>query len=138
MAATRLISHTFLAATAAAAATLVPATATAAPPPNHEFSFVDLSVRQDHGDPRLRGALLTCNPTGGTHPKADAACTSLTKANGDFGALRSEDATSACTLEYQPVTVTAKGKWNNKPVQYTKVYSNACVLKKQTGDVFAF
>lgn len=137
MAAIRRISRTFLVVAAAAGATLVPVTAQAAPP-NPDLNLVNLSAQRDRVTPSFRAAVLSCGPTGGTHPNAEGACASLKRADGNFGSLRSENATSMCPLIYQPVTVTAKGTWHNKPVEFTKTYSNDCTLKAQTGEVFDF
>src|SRR5687767_11691044 len=51
---------------------------------------------------------LTCNPDGGDHPSADAACAEIEAAQGDFEALPGEP-TALCTFIYEPVTVTATG-----------------------------
>lgn len=138
MAAIRLISRTVLAVAAATGATLVPVTANAAPPPVQEINLINLSIREDNAQSAYRTAVLLCEPAAGTHPNAERACASLAKANGDFGALRSENSNSMCPMIYEPITVTAKGTWHNKPLEFTKVYSNSCMLKAQTGDVFAF
>jgi hypothetical protein len=39
---------------------------------------------------------------------------------------------------YDPVTVTASGHWKGRALRYTHTYSNSCVLKQETGAVFAF
>jgi hypothetical protein len=39
---------------------------------------------------------------------------------------------------YDPVTVTATGRWKAKPVRFTHTYGNPCVLHAATGAVFAF
>lgn len=86
--------------------------------------------------PVLRRATLTCSPPGGTHKQASSACAALTKARGDFAALRVSN--GACTMQYQPVTVTAAGNWRDKKVSYQRTFGNACVLAVETGPVFRF
>lgn len=82
-------------------------------------------------------ALLLCDPAGGTHPDAAAACDDIDAANGDFNALPGVPDT-ICTFIYAPVTATATGLWHGMPVTFQKTYSNACVLQAETGPVFSF
>lgn len=82
-----------------------------------------------------RVATLTCNPDGGDHPAADAACAEIEAANGDFTALPGEPG-RICTFEYDPVTVTATGTWRGQQVNYQETFPNTCVLISETGSVF--
>ena len=86
--------------------------------------------------PAQRRATLTCSPAGGTHTQAKAACAALKAAKGNPAAIKNDG--SMCMMIYDPVTVTATGKWRSKPVRYTHTYGNPCVLKASTGAVFAF
>jgi hypothetical protein len=91
-----------------------------------------------HGErarPALRTASLTCGPAGGSHPRARDACAALAAVGGDFGALHVD--TGACTMQYDPVTVTATGLWRGKPVRYRHTFGNSCTLHLETGPVFA-
>jgi hypothetical protein len=140
MAATRLISRTLLAATTVAGAALTPAahaapTAPAAPP--HEVTFMNLSVQPEQARD-ARTAVLTCDPAGGTHPNAAAACQTLATANGDFQALPTAHSNVVCPQIYKPVVFTARGTWHDKPVQFQKKFANACQASAQTGQVFQF
>jgi|SRR4051794_32880268 hypothetical protein len=92
-----------------------------------------------HGEkasPAQRRVVLTCSPTGGTHKQAKAACAALAAAKGDPSAIKNDG--SMCMMIYDPVTVTATGRWKTKTVRFTKTYGNACVLHAATGAVFAF
>lgn len=82
-----------------------------------------------------QSALLTCEPVSGSHPRADAACRELAKVNGDFAGLKGEDG-QICPLLYDPVTVTARGTWQGKPVRYESTYPNSCLLTSMTAPVF--
>lgn len=148
MAAPRLISRTLLAATAAAGAALAPAAhaapaapapaapAPAAPP--HQATFMNLSVQPNDQAREARTAVLTCNPDGGTHPDAAAACRTLASAHGDFHALPTAHSNVMCPQVYKPVVFTAHGTWHDRPVQFQKKFPNACQASVQTGQVFKF
>lgn len=136
MSAHRLIGRTLLAATTVFGAVLTPVAASAAP--EQQSGYLNLAVKPDNQARDSRTTLLTCNPTGGTHPKADAACNGLAAARGDFEQLNAEKANAMCPMMYKPVTVTAEGMWQNKPVKFEKSYSNACVATSETGQVFQF
>ncbi|MFB9905276.1 SSI family serine proteinase inhibitor [Allokutzneria oryzae] len=119
---------TALAAVAASTALTVPATA--AP----EDSTLELMLV--HGD-TVRRATLTCQPHGGNHPLAEAACKDLEQAHGNFAKLPGA-ADKACTMEYNPVDGTARGTWRGTPVEFTKHFGNPCVVNAETGPVFRF
>lgn len=78
---------------------------------------------------------LTCNPDGGSHPAADTACAEIEAAQGNFASLPGEPG-KLCTLEYQPVTVTATGTWRGQQVDYQQTFPNTCALISETGSVF--
>lgn len=112
-----------------------PASTTQAAP----ASVLNLSVAADARSNRQpRSVVLSCEPAGGTHPKAEQACAELDRANGRFGSLRSGNENAMCPLVYRPVTVTATGTWRGKPVEHKQTYSNACTLRAYTGAVFDF
>ncbi|MFJ4691432.1 SSI family serine proteinase inhibitor [Streptomyces sp. NPDC088766] len=89
------------------------------------------------GDSRsgdTRGTLLLCDPPQG-HSRAAEACADLTAANGDIDAVAPRDA--VCSLLYAPVTARASGRWHGRSVEYTRTFSNTCVMLAETGAVFA-
>ena len=90
----------------------------------------------ENARPAQRRALLTCSPAGGTHTQAKAACATLAAAKGNPAAIKNDG--SMCMMIYDPVTVTAIGRWKNKPVRYTRTYGNTCVLHAATGALFNF
>ncbi|MET9419068.1 SSI family serine proteinase inhibitor [Streptomyces klenkii] len=82
-------------------------------------------------------SVLICPPSRrGNHRSAEA-CSALESVNGDFGSL-SWNLSKICTKEYNPVVVTALGKWNDEPVAWKHVYGNPCELRAHTGPVFDF
>ncbi|MGW0058529.1 SSI family serine proteinase inhibitor [Streptosporangium sandarakinum] len=84
-----------------------------------------------------RSALLVCDPTRGSHPQGAQACGQLSVVNGEFTALRPLPGV-ACTMQYDPVTVTASGIWDGRTVRYQHTFGNSCVMRSTTGSVFAF
>ncbi|MET9372863.1 SSI family serine proteinase inhibitor [Streptomyces sp. NPDC003035] len=84
-----------------------------------------------------KDVFLGCRPTGGNHPNAAAACDALHDAGGELDKLKG-GADVVCTTEYDPVTVTAEGTFNDAPLSWKKEFGNACELNARTGAVFAF
>lgn len=81
---------------------------------------------------------LTCAPTGGTHPRAEAACADLTAAGGDIARIPPM-AGVGCLAVYLPVEARATGNWNGWFIQYSRTFSNGCVANVSTGgDIFYF
>jgi hypothetical protein len=96
-----------------------------------------LYVTVTHGDARAgdtRGTLLLCDPPRG-HSRAAQACAELRSAKGDIRGIPHKEV--FCSMIYAPVTVRARGQWQNRTVDYTETFANACVMKARTGDVFA-
>lgn len=87
-------------------------------------------------DAGVRSTDLHCEPTGGKHPKAQAACEDLLLSDGHVQAVQHTN--SFCTLEYRPVHVTAIGNWRGEPRSYDHVYPNPCAMRVATGSVFQF
>lgn len=133
-----------LGATAVALATLVaaPAPVGGAPPsaaqqPPGMSTQVWLWV--DAGpDPEPLTAYLTCRPTGGTHPRAEAACRALDEAAGDLTQLPGEPDYGPCDDMYRPVTATAFGwwGWQFRLVWFSNLYAHPCDLRRHTGLFF--
>ncbi|GAA4063115.1 SSI family serine proteinase inhibitor [Actinomadura miaoliensis] len=82
-----------------------------------------------------RTVTLRCEPHGGSHPSAAKACAELGRRGGN-PAREADD--TVCTMIYSPVVASAKGTWGGRPVDFRKEYPNDCVLRSQTGSVFAF
>lgn len=79
-------------------------------------------------------ASLSCDPPGGTHPRAEAACGGLGAVDGGFGDLRS--VRRMCTMQYAPVTLHAYGHWRGQPVHYSsETYANRCVAIQESGGI---
>ncbi|MFJ6752339.1 MULTISPECIES: SSI family serine proteinase inhibitor [unclassified Streptomyces] len=116
---------------AAVLTALAPAGATA--PSADEQLFLTVS---GSGNTWIRGVQLVCPDTLGSHPEGVAACDALIGAAGDLNRLPGDP--RACTREYDPVTATAKGTWQGRPVEWTKSYPNSCTLESATGAVFRF
>ena len=87
-------------------------------------------------DAGVRSATLHCEPPGGSHPDARAACDDLLRSDGDVQAVQDTD--SLCTFEYRPVHVTASGSWRGEERNFDHVYPNACAMRVDTGSVFGF
>jgi hypothetical protein len=102
-------------------------------PPVREPTFLWLLTAATNGSVRM--ANLTCDPPGGSHPEAAAACNDLAAAQGDFGKLPGLGG-RACPDVYAPVTAAAFGVWRGTPVTYGARYGNACELSVTTGPVF--
>jgi subtilisin inhibitor-like len=81
---------------------------------------------------------LLCHPDGGSHPDATSACRAITTAHGDFDKLPDSPTFVACTMEYRPVTATARGTWHGHRVHWQHKYANPCTLRADTGVVFDF
>ncbi|MFG2039198.1 SSI family serine proteinase inhibitor [Dactylosporangium sp. NPDC048998] len=92
-------------------------------------------AKGDSSRPAQRRAVLTCQPAGGSHRQAYDACTELAKAGGKFDRLQLNG--GVCTLQWDPVTVTATGRWKGRKVAYRHTFGNACTLSTTTGAVFS-
>lgn len=111
------------------------APAQAAPGHTGQGNWLFLTVtRGDSRSSDTRGTLLLCDPPQG-HAHAAEACAELDAAGGDIDAIPPRSV--FCPMIYAPVTTHARGEWNGNPVDYTKTFSNACVMTARTGEVFA-
>ncbi|GHG11195.1 SSI family serine proteinase inhibitor [Streptomyces filamentosus] len=84
--------------------------------------------------PASRTVILRCDPAGGGHPRAEAACADLHASQGRVD----RDSDIACVLLYDPVEVRAEGVWRGRPVSFAREYGNSCELGARTGAVFSF
>ena len=107
---------------ATAGAVSVAAPAHAAPSADTRTSTILLLSVGSANQPeqRLRTAVLRCGGDGGTHASAVQACDDLRAVDGDLYAMAHED--GPCTLEYMPVTATAVGLWQGRPVSYRATF----------------
>lgn len=81
---------------------------------------------------------LTCEPTGGTHPHAQAACDDLIPVNGQIANIPPESGV-ACPTYFLPVYATATGRWAGAADFYHKEFYNVCAATVETGGhVFDF
>ncbi|KAI8331302.1 subtilisin inhibitor [Blakeslea trispora] len=78
-------------------------------------------------------ASLTCNPVGGTHPRPKEACEKLKSSRGKLNVMTTQG--GACLSNYDPVTFIIKGKYNKRPVNYRKRFSNMCFAEAELGAV---
>ncbi len=84
----------------------------------------------------LSQVILTCDPDGGTHPQASAACNALRSVDGNINALPSDHV--FCPLFYAPITATAWGWWQGQWVAFQRTYGNTCELHRAAKPVFEF
>jgi hypothetical protein len=79
---------------------------------------------------------LECDPPGGTHPKAAAACAMLAAAGGDPLAI--EPAHHACFLIYAPIIAEVTGYWHGTRVDWRHEYGNSCEMRRALGVLVRF
>ncbi|MFE7395370.1 SSI family serine proteinase inhibitor [Streptomyces sp. NPDC057557] len=89
-------------------------------------------------DTWIRGVALFCPPAPDAHhPHAADACAAIDRAEGDLDALPGSP--RLCIVEgYDPVTATATGTWDGRPVSWQRTFPDACVMDAVTGPVFRF
>ncbi|MGH3815373.1 MAG: SSI family serine proteinase inhibitor [Pseudonocardiaceae bacterium] len=99
-----------------------------------EQSFLVLSVQA-----RDNASVVTlrCDPPGGNHSNAAAACAALADAGGDFSKLTGQPGT-LCPRIFDSVTAQARGQYRGAPVAFQRTYPNRCDLDRQTAPVFQF
>lgn len=87
----------------------------------------------------LRAVTLVCAPTpGGTHPNPAAACAELRANAAGLDALAAPEPGTACTREWNPMTVTADGVWQGQRLNYAYTFGNPCGMHHSTGVLFDF
>ncbi|WP_339132159.1 SSI family serine proteinase inhibitor [Streptomyces sp. f51] len=105
--------------------------------PRHGLHGDWLSLAVTRGDARssdTRGVLLLCDPPQG-HAHAARACRQLAAAGGNIDRIPRRTGVM-CPMLYAPVTASAHGRWNGHRVDFTRTFSNSCVMKARTGAVF--
>lgn len=114
---------------------LLPVGAYAAPDDSSQSNFT-LTITENQ---QSRNVVLQCDPTGGDHPRADAACNELQAVDGHFQDLDAASSSAkSCTKERRSVTASAEGVWKDRQVKYQSSTVNLCELQRSTGSVFAF
>jgi hypothetical protein len=86
-----------------------------------------------HGSGPASGWSLHCDPDGGTLTGASRACDQLRLADGRVERIPAR--AGACTLQYAPVRVIARGSWRDRPRYFERTYPNRCVAVRETGGV---
>jgi hypothetical protein len=79
---------------------------------------------------------LTCDPTGGPHPEAAQACSTLRRTGAD--PARIKPAQVMCMDLYAPVTARITGTWRGGRVKWSHQYGNTCEMTRATGVLFKF
>ncbi|MEU3117742.1 SSI family serine proteinase inhibitor [Micromonospora sp. WMMC264] len=108
--------------------------AQAAPRPGPQTPSVLLLTVDDGAG--VHATVLTCGPTGGLHPDPITACRLVARVDGDLDALDVDGA--PCTSQYAPVVARAAGFWQNRPVSYTRTFTNPCLMQRTTASLFTF
>ncbi|MFD3699170.1 subtilase-type protease inhibitor [Streptomyces sp. NPDC058646] len=87
----------------------------------------------------LRAVTLVCAPApGGTHPDPVAACAELRSSAAQPDALTEAAPDTACTREWNPMTVTADGVWEGRRFSYDHTFGNPCGLRSTSSILFDF
>ncbi|MFB7541476.1 SSI family serine proteinase inhibitor [Streptomyces zaomyceticus] len=112
--------------------------ATSAPSPTEDAHILLTADRTQGETEKVDIVWLDCpGRTGAGHPYEEDACKALDAADGDFDTLRGEPQ-GFCTTEYAPVTLTARGTYKGRTVDWSKTYPNNCEAVRDTGAVFWF
>lgn len=101
-----------------------------AAPANAALTSLTVSIVADDGNPN-KAVTLQCEPAGGSHPDAKAACDDLIKAGGDFRKIPPQNA--ACPSFFDPVTATVQGTWRGLRIFTSARYGNAGCANVATG-----
>ncbi|MEV7723222.1 subtilase-type protease inhibitor [Streptomyces sp. NPDC101733] len=85
----------------------------------------------------LRAVTLVCAPRpGGTHPAPAAACAELRSSGASLDVLTAPRPDTACTREWNPVTITTDGVWQGRRLSYSHTFGNPCNLHSSNGVLF--
>lgn len=97
--------------------------------PSPSPGVTDLTIVVDDGTGRRTTWTLTCDPPGGTHPDATAACAALA-ANG-AATLPPTRKDVACTEVYGgPQRATITGTWQGRPVRSSFSRTDGCEIRR--------
>jgi hypothetical protein len=128
----RILAATVLAVAAGTAAAATPATAAAEPVGVLGIMITPLPG----GTPSApRVATLICEPNGGTHPRADEACKDIAEAKGDIAAVPPYPRVG-CLPVWQPVTITVRGTWGDKVIDYSAQQGSVSCASISHGSIF--
>jgi hypothetical protein len=102
---------------------------TATPPVTEQGTVLTISVVADEGAaPNVME--LTCDPAGGDHPNAEAACTKLAAADGQ-AAFKPTPEDQACSMIFGgPQTATIAGTYQGADVNATFSRENGCEINR--------
>ncbi|MEU6218743.1 SSI family serine proteinase inhibitor [Streptomyces sp. NPDC047022] len=128
---TLALRGTLLAATALLAATPAPALSQHAA--GGKWLYLTVAKGGDIRAREIHGRLLMCDPPRG-HVGAAKACAELDAARGDVDLIPPRHL--LCPMIYDPVTVSARGRWTGRRVDYGHTFANTCDLAARTGSVF--
>lgn len=122
--------------------------ATAAPAPTAPaasgYAPSELVLTIGYGDNAANASIqravsLGCSSTGvGSHPDAAGACDQLRAVGGKFDKVTKAPSNRPCTMEWNPIVVTAQGVWEGRRVNYEHTFANPCELTVGQGKVFNF
>ncbi|MGW5876307.1 SSI family serine proteinase inhibitor [Nocardiopsis terrae] len=93
--------------------------------------YTPAEQREETGMSWYRAVVLTCDPPGGSHPRADEAC-GLIAEHGSIAGIQGVG-DGVCTMVYRPVTARVTGA-----EEYEETFSNACVMRSAKGAVLDF
>jgi hypothetical protein len=82
-----------------------------------------------------RYAVLTCDPAGGTHPKAAQACDEIAAAGGDIAAVP-PNRNMGCLPVWEPVTIAVRGIWRGAALDYAATQGAVSCAMISHGAVF--
>jgi hypothetical protein len=103
------------------------------PPKESPVGCFALSITSKTNGALLAKATLTCDPTGGSHPRAEVACKQLSDAEGYIEAIPADE--GPCTREFNPVILRASGTWDGEDRRFEGEFANPCVGSRATGGV---
>ncbi|SDY12508.1 Subtilisin inhibitor-like [Amycolatopsis xylanica] len=110
------------------------AAASLAGPASPENASYALRLSQTDSSGGYARATLTCKEPAGSVKDPAKACAVLEAAGGKFSAI--EEASTACPLNFAPVTVAVTGRWNGEAVDYKNEFPNACNASNATQGIF--
>ena len=110
--------------------------AQAADPANAPTRAVTISIEPGTGSGNPTKTVdVDCRSVSGSHPHADTVCAALERVGGDITALQPR-ADVACSMLYDPVTVTASGIWDGRQFWLRRTFGNRCQMEAVEGDLF--
>ena len=106
-----------------------PSSTSAEQPGGSTTGLTDLTILLDDGAGGTTTWRLSCDPPGGTHPQAAAACTALEKSG--EAALPPVPKDRMCTQQFGgPEKAVVTGTWRGTPVSATFSKTNGCEIAR--------